>query len=380
MQRNAIYALLLTVVALTALGIVMLFSTSAFAQESHGDIYFFVKRQAFWLTISLLCALVGALVDYHWWRKSWWLIFIIALALLILCFVPPIGLKINGSRRWIQVGFGTFQPSELAKVAVVFFTAWWFEKFEKDAGRFFKGFVFPIAIVSLILVPISRQEDLGYTALIGAAVLCVMFVAGMRLRWILPIVLVGAVGILYLAFHIEERRDRLLAFLNPEEYQASGGYQQLQGLIAIGSGGVDGLGLGEGRQKMLYLPYAHTDFIFPMIGEELGLRVTLVIVFCYLLICLCGTLIAMNAPDRFGMLLGFGFVMMITLQAIVNIGVTTSVLPNKGMPLPFISFGGSNLAICYFMVGVLVNIHRFGNPLLEMASPALRRVRNICRL
>jgi cell division protein FtsW len=380
MQRNAIYALLLTVVALTALGIVMLFSTSAFAQESHGDIYFFVKRQAFWLTISLLCALIGALVDYHWWRKSWWLVFIISLALLILCFVPPIGLRINGSRRWIQLGFGTFQPSELAKVAVVFFTAWWFEKFEKDAGRFFKGFVFPIAIVSLVLVPISRQEDLGYTALIGAAVLCVMFVAGMRLRWILPIVLVGIVGILYLAIHIEERRGRLLAFLNPEEYQASGGYQQLQGLIAIGSGGVDGLGLGEGRQKMLYLPYAHTDFIFPMIGEELGLRVTLAIVFCYLLICLCGTLIAMNAPDRFGMLLGFGFVMMITLQAIVNIGVTTSVLPNKGMPLPFISFGGSNLAICYFMVGVLVNIHRFGNPLLEMASPALRRVRNICRL
>ena len=380
MQRNAIYALLLTVVALTALGIVMLFSTSAFAQESHGDIYFFVKRQGFWLTISLLCALIGAVVDYHWWRKSWWLVFIISLALLILCFVPPIGLRINGSRRWIQVGFGTFQPSELAKVAVVFFTAWWFEKFEKDAGRFFKGFVFPIAIVSLVLIPISRQEDLGYTALIGAAALCVMFVAGMRLRWILPIVLVGVVGILYLAIHIEERRDRLLAFLNPEEYQASGGYQQLQGLIAIGSGGVDGLGLGEGRQKMLYLPYAHTDFIFPMIGEELGLRVTLVIVFCYLLICLCGTLIAMNAPDRFGMLLGFGFVMMITLQAIVNIGVTSSVLPNKGMPLPFISFGGSNLAICYFMVGVLVNIHRFGNPLLEMASPALRRVRNICRL
>ena len=201
-------------------------------------------------------------MDYHWWRKSWWLVFIVALALLILCFVPPIGLKINGSRRWIQVGFGTFQPSELAKVAVVFFTAWWFEKFEKDAGRFFKGFIFPMAIVSLILVPISRQEDLGYTALIGAAVLCVMFVAGMRLRWILPIVLVGVVGILYLAIHIEERRDRLLAFLNPEEYQASGGYQQLQGLIAIGSGGVDGLGLGEGRQKMLYLPYAHPTSFF----------------------------------------------------------------------------------------------------------------------
>jgi cell division protein FtsW len=207
-----------------------------------------------------------------------------------------------------------------------------------------------------------------------------MFLAGMKLRWIAPIVIAGVAGILYLATHINERRDRLLAFLNPEEYQASGGYQQLQGLIAIGSGGVDGLGLGEGRQKMLYLPYAHTDFIFPMIGEELGLRATLLIVFCYLLIFLCGTLIAMNARDRFGMLIGFGCIMMITLQAVVNIGVTTSLLPNKGMPLPFISFGGSNLAASYFMIGVLVSIHRFGNPLTEVASPVLRRVRNFCRL
>ncbi len=380
MQRNAIYVLLLTVAGLTALGIVMLFSTSAFAQESHGDIYFFVKRQAFWLAISLLCALIGAVVDYHWWKKSWWLFFAVAFALLILCFVPPVGLKINGSNRWINLGIGTFQPSELAKLAVLFFVAWWFEKFAEDSGRFFKGFLYPMVIVSVILAPISRQEDLGYTALIGAVVLCMMFIGGMKLRWIAPIFIAGAAGILYLAAHISERRDRLLAFLNPEEYQASGGYQQLQGLIAIGSGGVDGLGLGEGRQKMLYLPYAHTDFIFPMIGEELGLRVTLLIVFCYLLIFLCGILVAMNARDRFGMLLGFGCVMMVTLQAIVNIGVTTSLLPNKGMPLPFISFGGSNLAASYFMIGVLVSIHRFGKPLVEVSSPALRRIRNPCRL
>ena len=151
MQRNAIYTLLLTVVGLTTIGIVMLFSTSAFAQESHGDIYFFVKRQGFWLTISLLCALVGALVDYHWWKKTWWIFFAISFALLILCFVPPIGLKINGSCRWINVGIGTFQPSELAKLAVLFFVAWWFEKFEKDSGRLFKGFVYPMAIVSIAI-------------------------------------------------------------------------------------------------------------------------------------------------------------------------------------------------------------------------------------
>ena len=380
MPRNAIYFLLLTVAALTALGMVMLFSTSAFAQESHGDIYFFVKRQAVWLGISLVCGFIGAWVDYNWWKRTWWLFFAVSLVLLVLCFVPPIGLKINGSRRWIDVGVGTFQPSELAKLAAILFVAWWHDKFEKDSQLLVKGFLAPMAVCCLLLFPISRQEDLGYTALIGAVVLAMMFLAGMRLRWILPIVAAGLAGVLYLASHIDERWDRIIAFLNPEQYHATGGYQQLQALIAIGSGGPLGLGLGEGRQKMLYLPYAHTDFIFPMIGEELGLRITLAVVFCYLLICVCGVAVAMNARDRFGMLLGFGCVMTLTLQAAVNIGVTTSLLPNKGMPLPFISFGGSNLAICFFMVGVLVNLHRHGNPLLESASPALRRARNFCRL
>jgi cell division protein FtsW len=173
-------------------------------------------------------------------------------------------------------------------------------------------------------------------------------------------VALGLGGILTLAWHISERQGRLLAFMHPDQYEKTEGHQQFMSLIAFGSGGIDGLGLGNGRQKMSYLPYAHTDFILPVIGEELGLRVTLVIVFCYLLILTAGTLIALNAKDRFGMLLGFGCTFVVGLQALVNIGVTTSLLPNKGLPLPFISYGGSNLFFCLTCVGILINIYRQG--------------------
>jgi cell division protein FtsW len=380
MHRNAIYILILSVAGLTALGMVMLFSTSAFAQESHGDVYFFVKRQGVWLAIATICAIAAACLDCDWWKRFWWVFFVLAFVLLIFCFVPHIGMRINGSNRWLNLGAMTFQPSELAKIASIFFMAWWFDKYADKSATFWRGFVLPIAILGGLILPILLEVDLGNSTLIAATALAVMFMAGASLRWLLPMVLVGLAGVIFAATHIDERMGRLLAFMHPEKYKLGEGLQQWQALIAFGSGGVEGLGLGEGRQKFLYLPYAHTDFIFPMIGEELGLRLTLLTVFGYLLICLCGTIVAANARDRFGMLLGFGCVMMITLQAAVNIGVTTSLLPNKGMPLPFISFGGSNLVICYLMIGILVSIHRHGNPVASRAAPALRRARNFCRL
>ena len=163
---------------------------------------------------------------------------------------------------------------------------------------------------------------------------------------------------------VPERMDRFLAFLDleNEKHSQNEGYQQAQGLIALGSGGVDGLGLGNGRQKMLYLTYAHTDFIFPIIGEELGMKWTLLVVFLYLLLFISGLCIVMNAKDRFGMLMGFGIIVAIALQAIVNLGVTTALLPNKGMPLPFVSYGGSNLMMCLLGVGILINVYRKGKP------------------
>jgi cell division protein FtsW len=372
MARHSIYAVLISMMILIGIGIVMLFSTGAFAHDSRGDMYFFVKRQSMWLVVGMAACVAGALIDYQWWRKTWGLVFAVAVVLLILCFIPPIGMKINGSWRWLNLGFMAFQPSELAKIASVFFLAWWFTKYEKKTKSLFMGFVAPGAVVSILLALIAGEVDLGTTALIGAVMFAVMFVAGTSLLWLVPLVLAGFGAVIYVALNIEQRTARLLAFLNPEQYRLSEGLQQWQALIAFGSGGFDGLGLGEGRQKMLYLPYAHTDFIFPMIGEELGLRFTLMVVFCFLLLCLAGCLVASQSKDRFGMLLGFGLVLTITLQAVVNIGVTTSLFPNKGMPLPFISYGGSNLVICMFMIGILINIHRhIPPPPLENEGPAL---------
>ncbi|MEI8283481.1 MAG: putative peptidoglycan glycosyltransferase FtsW [bacterium] len=372
MQRNAIYLLLLMVAGLIALGLVMLFSTSAFAQDSHGDIYFFVKRQCMWLGIASVFGIGAAYLDYHLWQKYWWAFFGAAALLLLLCFVPHVGMRINGSSRWIKIGM-TFQPSELAKVAALFFLAWWYSRTDISFENFKTGLLYPMCILGLLMLLILLEVDMGNTALIGGTAVAVMFVAGAALRWMATLIGAGLAGIAFLAFNISERHGRLLAFMEPEKYALGEGLQQWQALIAFGSGGFDGLGLGEGRQKMLYLPYAHTDFIFPMVGEELGLKFTALTVAAYLCICLCGALVALNAKDRFGMLLGFGSVVMITLQAAVNIGVTTSLLPNKGMPLPFISYGGSNLCVCLALIGLLVNIHLQGKPFESLSAPTLLR-------
>jgi cell division protein FtsW len=374
MQKHGIYFLLLTVAGLVVLGVVMLFSTSAFAQDSHGDIYFFTKRQVMWLCVGLAVAVFAARMDYHFWERSWWIWFGGAFLLLVLCFVPHIGLRLNGSSRWLNLGVGALQPSEFAKIGSLFFLAWWFSKFEAESKGFLMGFAAPMGILAILLLPILFEVDIGNTALIGATAVVMMFVAGAAMRWLLLMGVAGVAGLLFLAMKIPERLGRLMAFLHPEKYPNEF-YQQLQGLIAFGSGGINGLGLGQGRQKMSFLPYANTDFIFPTIGEELGLWITLLTVAGFLVVCLCGSLVATNSRDRFGLLLGIGAVMMITLQATVNIGVTTALLPNKGMPLPFISYGGSNLVVCLFMIGLLVNIHRFGKPLVPRLSPALLRAR-----
>ena len=342
------------------IGIVMLSSTSAFAKDSHGDMYFFVKRQAVWLGVGFAVCAVGALFDYHFWLRTWWIWFGLALIALAFCFVPGFGQKINGSRRWVALGPATFQPSEIAKVAVVFFLAAWFAVREKESGRFVQGFLIPLGIVSTALVLILLEVDLGTTALIGATMFVMMFVAGTHPAWLGLLALSGLGGILFVATQMSERMGRLAAFMDPERYKDDAGLQQMQALIAWGSGGIEGLGLGNGRQKMLYLPYAHTDFIFPMIGEELGLRVSLLVVFLFVVIIVCGMMIALHAKDRFGLLLGSGVVSLLGLQAAVNIGVTTSLLPNKGLPLPFVSYGGSNLAACLFGIGLLLNIYRQG--------------------
>jgi cell division protein FtsW len=369
MRRKSAYILFLAVLGLLVIGIVMLFSTSAYARDSHGDVYFFIKRQAIWVGIGLVACVFAALMNYHFWQKTWWLWFALALAALALCYIPHIGMRINGSRRWVGYGPITFQPSELAKIATIFFLAAWFAGREKPDGNVLSGFIIPLAIISVPAALVLGEVDLGTTALIAATAFVVMFIAGTNPLWLGGLAFAALGGLILVATQISERMGRLSAFLHPQNYKDDAGLQQMQALIAWGSGGMDGLGLGNGRQKMLYLPYAHTDFIFPIIGEELGLRFSLLVVFLFVVIIVCGIMIALHARDRFGLLLGCGIISLLALQAAVNIGVTTSLLPNKGLPLPFISYGGSNLAACMFGVGVLVNIYRQG--ILE--SPPVKR-------
>jgi cell division protein FtsW len=360
MHRKSIYFLVLAVAALIVLGIVMLFSTGAFAQDSHGDPIYFLKRQSLWLCVGIIACVVGAIVDYQFWQRTWWMWFVASAILLALCFVPHIGLRINGARRWVNFRVLTFQPSDFAKIAAIAFLAHWYSKYEEQSGTLLRGFLAPIAITGILMGLIAREIDMGTTALIGGTMFVVMFVAGSSLKFIAPLAMSGIAGTLYLGFHMKDRLGRMLAFMDLDKYKETYGLQQWQALIAFGSGGVHGLGLGNGVEKFSYLPFAHTDFIFPMVGEELGLIATLGVVFCYLVIVVFGTVIAIQARDRFGMLFGFGVVVMLALQAALNIGVTTSLLPNKGLPLPFISYGGSNLVFCLLGVGILINIYKQG--------------------
>lgn len=360
MYRKSVYFLVISVVAILVLGIVMLFSTSAFAKDSHGDPLFFVRRQAMWLGLGIVACVIGAAVDYHFWGKYWWVWGALAVVLLMLCFVPPFKMSINGSRRWVNLRvIPPFQPSELAKLAAITFLAFWYSKFEKESRTALKGFLIPLGCVSILMVLIVCEVDIGATALIGGTTLGMMFVAGANYSYLSAMGLTGGCGVAMAIWKMPERLGRFLAFLYPAKYPKDA-YQAQQGLIAFGSGGIDGLGLGQGRQKMSYLPYAHTDFIFPMIGEELGLFFTLGVVLAFVMIVASGSLISMQGRTRMGVLLGFGITTIIALQAAVNMGVTLELLPNKGLPLPFISYGGSNLVFCLLGIGILINIYRQG--------------------
>ena len=353
-----VFLFVTAVVALTALGVVMLTSTGAFAQDTKSE-FQFLHNQLQWLGVGVVICVIGAILDYRLLEKRWWVVYALAAVLLACCFIPHLGIKINGARRWVRVGGQTFQPSELGKMAALVGLAWWFSRKQTDPKSFLTGFFYPLIGVGFLIALIAPEVDLGTSALIAATTLLVMFVAGTRLIY-LGVLSVGCGAGLFTAIQLmPERANRFLAFLYPERYPTDA-YQQIQGLIAFGSGGAWGLGLGNGRQKFAYLPYAHTDFIFPMVGEEMGLPFTLGVIFCFLLLLTAGVVIAMRASDRFGKLLGFGLVALLSLQAIMNVGVTTMVLPNKGLPLPFISYGGSNLVFCLAAVGILISIYRRG--------------------
>lgn len=355
-MRKTSAAMVAIVLALIAIGIVMLASTSTVkGVVSFGDPHYFIKRQLVWLAAALAAGMAFARFDYHWWQKLSWILYGVSLLLLVLVFVPGIGLKVGGSHRWLHLGPMSFQSSELAKFSVVVFLS----SRLCDVGRrlqdFKKGLLYPSAEVALILGLILLEPDFGTTILTGAVVFLLLMVAGAQMRHLVRMGFYGGCVVIAAIVMDPIRLGRVLAYIWPDQF-AKGSYHVAQSKIAFTLGGWWGKGLGESLQKHLYLPEAHTDFILAIIGEERGLVLTLTVVLLFMGLLFCGMLISLRAPDPFGRLLGFGITMMIVLQAAINVGVVTDWLPTKGLPLPFISYGGSSLMMAVAQVGVLINI------------------------
>ncbi len=339
----------------------MLMSTSVFsAHANEADIYREAKKQIVWFALGIVVCIAVAMIDYRVWQKWVWLILAVSAGLLCLCYVPGIGLLINGERRWIDIGPLQIQPSEIAKLSVIFLLGYWYSKFPDSGRHLFKGFLAPLSLAGVIIALVLFEVDIGTTAVLTLSTLIVLYVAGVHWAYLAGLVAAGAAGFIAMMSYAPDRVERLAAFVDPEQHRLGAGFQQWISLMALGSGDVAGRGIGEGRLKMLYMPFAHTDFIFPMIGEELGLIGTLGVIIAFASIVFASVLIAYRAPDRFGVLVATGICSILTVQAFFNIGVTTSVLPNTGLPLPFISYGGSSLLISMAAIGILVNIYRQG--------------------
>jgi len=349
--KFATTVLVFCVAALLALGTVMLYSSPKGAQ--------FVIQQVIWATVGLGMFVAAWLFDYRLLKKVSWLLYAAALVLLGAVFLPkPIGIYVNGAHRWINLHFASFQPSELAKLALIIALAHYADHFQRQMATFKKGLLVPGLIVVPVLGLIFKEPDYGTTLLLAAVGSVMLVIAGVRLRVIAPVVLIGLIAVSVSIAHNENRMRRVLAFMHPESHQQGTGYQQYQAMIALGSGGLTGVGLGDGRQKHGYVPENHTDFILSIIGEELGLASTMGVVVAFFAITLCGVWIASRASDPFGTLLASGITFLIALQAFINIGVVTTVLPNKGLPLPFVSYGGSSLVMMLTSIGLLLSVAR----------------------
>ena len=353
-MKVAVTMLVSCVAALLALGMVMLYSSSMAQVGAH-----YLVKQLVGCAIGMALCLMAAALDYRRLKKFAWPLFALAVVLLVLVFLPHIGIRRNGAARWLGYGkTSLFQPSEFAKLALIIVLAWYCEWFQRQMPTLKRGMVIPGLFIGLVLGLVFKEPDVGNMLLMATVSGVLLLIGGIRLRYFLPPVIAGALAVGLFIYHNPMRSERIYSWLHLEETKQAKGVQAYQAMVALGSGGITGKGLGDGRQKLGFVPEHHTDFIFSIIGEELGLIATLLVIAAFVVIVFCGIYIAMNAADTFGLLLGSGITFLIGLQAFINIGVVTSALPNKGLPLPFISYGGSNLLIALVSVGLLLSIAR----------------------
>ena len=350
-------AILFPVLILAGIGLVMVYSaSSSISMEEHNTLFHYMQRQAIFLGIGLVVMIGAASFPYQLYKGLAYLILLAALALLAAVLVPGLNVKAGGAFRWIHLGGITFQPAEFAKLALILFMAYSLAKKQETIRKFSIGF-FPHAVIfGIFALLIYQQPDFGTIVVMGLICWGMMFVAGVRILHLLSPLPLAVPIVYFLVFKVEYRLLRITTFLNPWEDPYNTGYQITNSLKAFGSGGLTGKGIGLGMQKMHYLPEPHTDFIFSIIGEELGLVGVMVILGLYTVILITGTQIAKRADTLFGAITATGITLYIGIQTIINTGVALGVLPTKGLTLPFISYGGTSLIINLAAMGILMNI------------------------
>ncbi|MBS1258168.1 MAG: putative peptidoglycan glycosyltransferase FtsW [Candidatus Scalindua arabica] len=346
------------VTTLLVIGIIMIYSTSsAKTTEGAGSMNIVFLKHVAWVIIAITGMLIMMRTDYHYLQKYSMVIFIVALAGLAVVLIPEIGAKINGSRRWIRVGIFGYQPSEFAKLAMIIFMSGYIAKNREKMATFAKGFVVPIILIGVVSLLILKEPDFGTAMFITAVSFLLIMVGGTRIIYVI-FTLIASIPHIYQIMHKipTYQHNRLLAFLDPWKDPMGIGYQIIQSWIALGSGGIAGLGLGESRQKLFFLPMSDNDFVFSIIGEEFGFIGTTCIIVMFALFAWQGIRICKTAPDAFGFFLALGITASIALQAAINVAVVTGSIPTKGLPLPFISTGGSSILLSLLGVGILLNI------------------------
>jgi cell division protein FtsW len=348
--------ILVCVAALVAIGLTVLFSASSTVKGAGPAAYLY--KQLIFLALAIGAGWVVVRADLESSRKFAWIAAGVALLALLLVLIPGIGVTVKGSRRWVNLGFTRFQVSEFAKIAMVFALAHYLALNQNKMSDFWKGFVIPSAGIGLFAGLIILEPDFGTAFLTGAIGMILLFLAGARLKFLVPSIATALVAFVVLILHNPNRLRRITSFLDVEANRSEGAYQLWQAILAFAAGGVDGVGIGNGRQQQSFLPEAHTDFIFAIMGEEMGLIFTMTTVALFVAIFVAGLMHVRRAPNLFQFLLVTGCILLICLQAIINLGVVTGMMPTKGMSLPFISYGGSNLVMMGILVGIVINTAR----------------------
>ncbi len=347
--------LLSVVLFLVFIGVVMVFSASAIVSHEKFDTsYLFLIKQLIWTVMGVFLMLVLAKVDYNKLQKFSRPLMVFSFSLLVLVLLIESG----EIKRWLKFGMMSFQPSEMAKFCLILYVADALDRKGSKLQDFKKGLLPILIVTAMFLILIYAEPDLGTAVVLGLVILAILFMGGARLSHLLSLVLLSLPLLYFAIFHVAYRRERILTFINPWADAQRIGYQIVQALLALGSGGFFGKGLGASRAKLFFLPEPYTDFIFSIIGEELGFLGASLIIFLFVIIVWRGLRIATRAPNQFGNLLAAGITFLITFQAVLNISIVTACLPTKGITLPFLSYGGSSLVFSLMGVGILLNISR----------------------